>query len=135
MRCRPQDELLRVILTSKNQRSGGRCHGMDKYTDLDIHVVKDESAATYDAWLGRDRIGTLVYQLTAGRVAMISIAVEPEYQHNGVAAELIARALDDVAATGSKVTIVCPAVRSFIDEHPAYADVVDDEHPGIRSRR
>ncbi|QRP48640.1 GNAT family N-acetyltransferase [Amycolatopsis sp. FDAARGOS 1241] len=107
----------------------------DKYTDLDIRVDKDEKAETYDAWLGRDRVGTLVYQLTAGRVAMISVAVDREYQHQGVATELIASALDDVARTGAKVTIGCPAVRSFIDEHPEYADVVDSHHPGVRSRR
>ncbi|GHH31177.1 GNAT family N-acetyltransferase [Streptomyces lanatus] len=107
----------------------------DKYTDLDIHVAKDTKAETYDAWLGPERIGTLVYQLTAGRVAMISIAVEPEYQHHGVSAELIASALDDVADSGAKVTIICPVVRSFIDEHPEYAGVVDPNRPGIRTRR
>ncbi|MFI5613234.1 GNAT family N-acetyltransferase [Amycolatopsis sp. NPDC051903] len=107
----------------------------DKYTDLDIHVDKNEETETYDAWLGPDRIGTLVYQLTAGRVAMISVAVERDYQHQGVAAELIASALEDVAGSGGKVTIGCPAVRSFIDEHPEYAAVVDGNHPGVRSRR
>ncbi|MCI3245800.1 hypothetical protein [Streptomyces spinosisporus] len=49
-----------------------------KYSDLDIRVAKDAKSQTYDAWLGPDRIGTLVYELTAGRVAMISVAVEPE---------------------------------------------------------
>lgn len=106
----------------------------EKYTDLDIRVVKDEKTETYDAWLESKRVGTLVYQLTAGKVAMISIAVDPECQHHGVATELIARALDDVIDSGKKVTIGCPAVRTFIDEHPDYADVVDDRHPGIRSR-
>ncbi|EPD63528.1 MULTISPECIES: GNAT family N-acetyltransferase [unclassified Streptomyces] len=106
-----------------------------KYSDLDIRVAKDAKSQTYDAWLGPDRIGTLVYELTAGRVAMISVAVEPEYQHHGVSGELIAGALEDVADSGRKVTIICPVVRSFIDEHPEYAGVVDPERPGIRSRR
>ncbi|WP_306193174.1 MULTISPECIES: GNAT family N-acetyltransferase [unclassified Streptomyces] len=105
----------------------------DKYTDLDIRVAKDTEAETYDAWLGPDRIGTLVYQVTGGRVSMISIAVDPEYQHHGVAGELIAGALDDVAQSGHTVTIICPVVRSFIDEHPEYAALVDPNRPGIRT--
>ncbi|MFJ9729500.1 GNAT family N-acetyltransferase [Streptomyces sp. NPDC101209] len=106
----------------------------EKYTDLDIRVAKDAATETYDAWLGPDRIGTLVYQETGSRVSMMSIAVEPEYQHHGVAGEIIASALDDVAHSGGTVTIICPVVRSFIDEHPEYAHIVDPHRPGIRTR-
>ncbi len=125
-----------AIRTSKNPPVARRCHGMDrnKYTDLDVRVAKDTQAGTYDAWLGPERIGTLVYQLTGTRISMISIAVEREYQHHGVAAELIASALDDIAKSEQTVTIICPVVRSFIDEHPEYADLVDPARPGIRTR-
>ncbi|MER7743323.1 GNAT family N-acetyltransferase [Streptomyces sp. NPDC096538] len=105
-----------------------------KYADIDVRVAKDAESETYDAWLGPDRIGTLAYQSVRGTVAMISIAVEPEYQHHGVAGELIAGALDDVADSGQTVTVICPVVRTFIDEHPQYARLVDTRHPGIRSR-
>jgi predicted GNAT family acetyltransferase len=108
--------------------------GRNKYTDIDVRVAKDAGSETYDAWLGSDRIGTLAYQSAGGRVAMISIAVEPEYQHRGVAGELIAGALDDVADSGRTVTIICPVVRSFIDEHPEYTRLIDANRPGIRSR-
>jgi RNA polymerase sigma-70 factor (ECF subfamily) len=94
----------------------------DKYTDLDIHVAKDAEAETYDASLGPDRMGTLVYQLTGGKVAMISTAVEPEYQHHGVSAELIAGARDDITDSGKVTT------RRYM---PPTSDVVrgtDTEH-------
>ncbi|MFD0508102.1 sigma factor [Streptomyces chiangmaiensis] len=95
----------------------------DKRTDLDIHVAKDAEVETYDASLGPDRIGTLVYQLTGGKVAMISTAVEAEYQHHGGAAELIVSARDDITGSGGTVT-----TRTYT---PPTSDVVcstDTEH-------
>jgi predicted GNAT family acetyltransferase len=52
-----------------------------------------------------------------------------------VAAELIAKALDDIRASGRKVTVICPIVRMVIDHHPQYEDLVDEEHPGVRIKR
>jgi predicted GNAT family acetyltransferase len=52
-----------------------------------------------------------------------------------VAGELIARALDDIRASGKKVTVNCPIVRTVIDHHPQYGDLVDKVHPGIRVKR
>jgi hypothetical protein len=75
----------------------------------------------------------LVYQSPAGRVAMVSVAVEPEYRHHGASGEPTAGALEDVADCGGKATIICPVVRSFVDEHPEYAGAVDPERPGIRT--
>jgi hypothetical protein len=39
--------------------------------------------------------------------------------------------LDDIRSSGEKATIVCPAVRDFIDHHLEYSDVVDPRQPGI----
>ena len=64
-----------------------------------------------------------------------STAVLPEYRDHGVAAELIAKALDDIRASGKKVTVICPIVRTVIDHHPQYEDLIDKEHPGVRIKR
>ncbi|GAA3897993.1 hypothetical protein GCM10022207_77900 [Streptomyces lannensis] len=76
----------------------------DKCTDLDIHGAKDADMETYDASLGADRIGALVYQLTGGKVAMSSTTVESEYQHDDEAAELIVSARDEISGSAGKVT-------------------------------
>ncbi|MFE4468102.1 N-acetyltransferase [Leifsonia sp. NPDC056824] len=51
----------------------------------------------------------------------------------GVATEFIGRVLDELRHNGRLVTVYCPLVRSFIDSHPQYADMVDREHPGLPS--
>lgn len=41
--------------------------------------------------------------------AMPPSVVRPGYRDHGVAAELIAKALDDIRASGKKVTVICGA--------------------------
>jgi hypothetical protein len=31
------------------------------------------------------------------------------------------------------VTIICPIVRTFIDNHPEYEDLVDRKRPGVKT--
>jgi predicted GNAT family acetyltransferase len=103
--------------------------------DYIFTVAHDEAAQAYKAIFGNEEIGYLSYRLVSGRVALWSAAVLPEYRDHGVAAELIAKALDDIRASGRKVTVICPIVRMVIDHHPQYEDLVDKEHPGVRIKR
>src|SRR5689334_15328460 len=52
--------------------------------------------------------------------------VHERFQGRGLAGELVRAALDDARARGSRVLPFCPYVRTFIAEHPGYADLVDD---------
>jgi len=60
-------------------------------------------------------------------------AVQNRFQHQGIATALIAAALDNIRAKGTKITILCPLVNHFIDDHPQYADLIDAEHPGTQA--
>ena len=42
----------------------------------------------------------------------------------GLASQLIRSALDEARAAGREVLPFCPFVRSFIQRHPAYVDLV-----------
>ncbi|HSZ42058.1 MAG TPA: GNAT family N-acetyltransferase [Trebonia sp.] len=102
--------------------------------DFPFNFVHDEDEQAYKAIFGDEVIGYLSYRLVGGRVALWSAAVLPDYREHGVAAELIAKALDDIRSSGKKVTVICPIVRRVIDHHPQYEDLVDKEHPGVRNR-
>jgi hypothetical protein len=56
------------------------------------------------------------------------------FPQHGIATELIAHVLDDVRGSGRTVTVVCPAVREFMDHYPQYEDRLDKNRPGVRSR-
>ena len=66
-----------------------------------------------------------------GRLVLQATSVFPEFRKQGIATELIRRVLDDVRAQGKTVTIMCPIVRTFIENNPEYADLIDPEHPGV----
>jgi quinol monooxygenase YgiN/predicted GNAT family acetyltransferase len=95
-------------------------------------VVRDNpESQTYDALVGDEIAGTMLYEHEGPRLVLTHTAVQTRFQHQGIATALIAAALDDIRAKGLKVTILCPLVNHFIDAHPQYADLIDAEHPGF----
>jgi predicted GNAT family acetyltransferase len=95
-------------------------------------VVRDNpESRTYDAMLGDEIAGTLVYEMEGPRIVLTHTAVQTHLQHRGIGAKLLTAALDDIRSKGLKITILCPVVRDFIGHHPEYADLVDAEHPGV----
>jgi predicted GNAT family acetyltransferase len=99
----------------------------------DITVRDNPESQTYDALIGDEIAGTMLYEIEGPRLVLTHTAVQQRFQHQGVANTLIGAALDDIRAKGKKITIICPIVKTFIDSHPAYADLIDVEHPGVSS--
>ncbi|MEU6218115.1 GNAT family N-acetyltransferase [Streptomyces sp. NPDC047022] len=102
---------------------------------FDFDVVNDEKAGVYEAKAGGRGVAGLTYQAAGeSRLVLLATSVFPEFRNRGIATELIRRVLDDVRVQGKTVTITCPIVRTFIEHNPAYADLIDPEHPGAGSR-
>ena len=78
----------------------------------------------YELLLGTDVIGELRYRIEPGVVVLVHTEIEPSFEGQGLASMLIRGALDDLAQKSLKVTPLCPFVRSFIDRHPEYNDLV-----------
>jgi quinol monooxygenase YgiN/predicted GNAT family acetyltransferase len=105
--------------------------GAPRYSTLDVVVRDNPESQTYDALVGDEIAGTMLYEHEGPRLVLTHTAVQNRFQHHGIATALIAAALDDIRAKGVKVTILCPIVTTFIERHPQYADLVDPEHPGL----
>ena len=103
---------------------------------FDFAVVDDGSSRAYEAFVGDREIAALPYDLAGDdRLVLLATSVFPEFRGQGVATELVRRVLEDVRSHGKRVTIMCPVVRTFIDRHPEYADLIDPEHPGVTTGR
>jgi predicted GNAT family acetyltransferase len=76
----------------------------------------------------------LTYKIVGHRFVLLSTSVVPGFRKHGIATELIAHVLDDIRGSGRTVTIICPAVREFMDHYPQYEDLLDKNRPGVRSR-
>jgi predicted GNAT family acetyltransferase len=97
--------------------------------DAEIDVRRDAHAyvATRD---GRE-LATLRYDEADGRAVVLTTTVVPEFRGRGIAAALIADALDDIRDRGLRVTVYCPVVAAFMSGNQQYADLIDRENPGL----
>jgi predicted GNAT family acetyltransferase len=69
-------------------------------------------------------IGVADYHLRDGVVVFPHTLVEPAWRGKGMAALLVARALDDVRAAGRRIEPQCWYVADFVDAHPEYHDLL-----------
>jgi predicted GNAT family acetyltransferase len=103
-------------------------------SDYELDITHDADLAVYRAWINDDEVAILTYKIVGPRFVLLSTSVVPGFRRHGIATELIAHVLDDIRGSGRTVTIICPAVREFMDHYPQYEGLLDKNRPGIRSR-
>jgi len=96
----------------------------------EITVRDNAEAQCYDALIGDQVVGTIVYERSGRRLVFSHTIVEPEFRGRGIGTVLVTKALDDVRAKDMTLTNYCEFVAAFIAAHPDYADLIDAEHPG-----
>ena len=94
-------------------------------------VVQDNPAELqYELRDGGEVVGLIRYRREPGAIALVHTDVDPDLEGTGAAGELVEGALLDLRSRDLRVIPICPYVRSWIDRHRAYADlVVDDPAP------
>jgi uncharacterized protein len=93
----------------------------------EITVRDNAEAQCYDALIGDQVVGTIVYEHAGSRLVLRHTIVEPAFRGRGIGTVLVTKALDDVRARGMKLTVYCEFVAEFIAAHPDYADLADAE--------
>jgi uncharacterized protein len=91
----------------------------------DVTVTNNPDQSRYEARLGGELAGIAEYQLTERLIVFTHTQVEPEFEGKGVGTVLARQALDDVRATDArKVVAKCPFIKSWIEKHPDYQDLL-----------
>jgi uncharacterized protein len=86
-------------------------------------VVNNNSQHRYE--LNVDgHLAATYYKLSDGVITFVHTEVPPELGGKGVGSKLVKGALDQVRADGLKVIPQCPFVKTYIDKHPEYADLL-----------
>lgn len=101
----------------------------DAESEIEVHRIADERV--YSASMDSRELATLRYDEADGRVIVHTTTVAPEFRGRGIAADLIADALDDIRERGLRVTVQCPVVAAFMTGNPQYSDLIDPEHPSL----
>ena len=79
----------------------------------------------YEVHLDGELAGFAVYHRRGGRAYFVHTEIDPRFEGKGLGSALAKGALDAERALGEPVVPLCPFIRSYIDRHPAYADLVD----------
>ena len=90
----------------------------------DVRVVDDPTECRYELWVDDVIAGFSVYGLDDGTITLYHTEIDAAFEGRGLAAQLVSRALDDIRARGLHMIPLCPFVRSYIDRHREYADLV-----------
>ncbi len=81
----------------------------------------------FEVRLDGELAGFAVYHRRGGRIYLVHTEIDPAFEGKGLGSALAKGVLDAERAAGEPVVPLCPFMRSYIDRHPDYADVVDQE--------
>jgi uncharacterized protein len=95
-----------------------------------IDVVDNVEQQQFEARVEGAVVGKAVYETQDGKVVFIHTEVDPSMQGQGVANVLARVALDQMRAGGRTIVPLCPFISAYIRRHPAFVDLVDEDHRG-----
>lgn len=93
----------------------------------DKRVTDNTQAHRFEIFVDDELAGYAQYRQEDGSVAFTHTVVEPHYEGKGVGSALASGALDAVRAAGGSVLPYCPFIRSYVQRHPVYLDLVPDD--------
>ena len=92
-----------------------------------LMVVDVPERSRLEIRVGDETAGFVEYRRAPGRIAFIHTSIDPRFDGRGLGSELVRAALADARAEGLAVLPFCPFVRSYIEAHPEYLDLVPED--------
>lgn len=89
-------------------------------------ITDQDAAGRYEAHVDGVLAGFADRSRGDGTMVLPHTVVEPRFQGQGIAADLVRRALDDARADGLSVAPVCSYVADYLRRHPDDLDLVPE---------
>lgn len=95
-------------------------------------MTDNPAESRFEARIDGELAGISEYRLSERTITFTHTEVDDAFEGNGVGSALARTALDSVRTDGSREVVpLCPFIKSWIDKHPDYADLVRPPHgPG-----
>jgi predicted GNAT family acetyltransferase len=87
-------------------------------------VRRNPERSRYELLVDGELVGVADYHIDGSRWTFPHTAITPSRRGQGLGAELVQAALDDVRRSGGTVVPLCWYVAEFIDTHPDYGDLL-----------
>jgi predicted GNAT family acetyltransferase len=89
-----------------------------------VEVRHNKAASRYELYIDDEFRGFADYRDRGDAIVFPHTVIDAPHRGNGLGAELVRGALDDVRKQGRPVVARCWYVAEFIDEHPEYQDLL-----------
>jgi predicted GNAT family acetyltransferase len=93
-----------------------------------IEVADASDRGRYEISLDGEVVGFTAYRARPGRIAFVHTEIDERFQGRGLADTLIRFALEDARARGLAVLPFCPFVKSFIERHREFEELVPQNY-------
>ncbi len=91
-----------------------------------IDVQDDPDQSRYEIRVDGELAGHARYVRRAGRVILVHTEIDGAFEGRGLGSKLATGVLDDIRSRGLLVVPLCEFMATYIERHPAYADLVDE---------
>jgi predicted GNAT family acetyltransferase len=93
-------------------------------TPAEISTRDNPEAGRFEILVGTEVAGFAEYSVADGVATMPHTVIHDAFDGHGLGGKLARYALDTVRERGLEVRPLCPFIRSYIDKHEEYADLV-----------
>jgi len=100
---------------------------MSATTAPEVTVVDEPERHRFEIRVDGELAGFTEYRRSPGLIAFIHTLIDPRFEGQGLGTRLVTDALSEVRGAGLAVLPFCPFVRSYIEHHPEYLDLVPEE--------
>ena len=91
---------------------------------MDTSVVDSPPQHRFEIRADGELAGFAAYREGEREIVFTHTEIDPAYEGKGLGSVLVRAALDEVRSRGHAVLPACPFVRSFVERHPDYLDLV-----------
>jgi len=91
---------------------------------MDLEVADNPDKARFEILADGELAGFAQYHLNGGEIAFTHTQTDDRFRGHGLGGRLVRSSLDAARERHLSVLPYCPFVKSWITEHPEYADLV-----------
>ncbi|MCU1370552.1 MAG: hypothetical protein JWO77_1746 [Ilumatobacteraceae bacterium] len=91
---------------------------------IEINHENDAATGRYHLVVDGVEAGEIDYRTDGDVRVFVHTGVRDEFEGQGLAGKLAEHALDDARSNGIKIGATCPYVRSYLERHPEYQDLL-----------
>ncbi|WP_328767026.1 GNAT family N-acetyltransferase [Streptomyces sp. NBC_00286] len=94
-------------------------------------VERVDARHRYEILVDGKRAGVAAYRDRGAQRVFFHTEVDDAFAGQGLGAQLVQQALEDVRESGKRIVPVCPYVAKFVQRHAEFADITDPATPDV----